>query len=312
MKKPILAHVFTLLIFALPMLTLFISPAAKSDDTSSLSNSHLSDRRLSDHHLGIRNRVFFENLKIQAGDTVLVQPVDMIAHSAFKTPIEISQGNELSKYRDHKYLNPYRMTHIVRTWLDYRKLLFEFAKKENIEIHSQETRERVAAKMYEVTGIRPLRNNQVLVGMNSTLESIYDIKELAFMKNITSDFFRLGENVIYTAHINGGSFQQEGTVAGIRSDGSILVQRGMHFTRVYPEDLFSTERNYNQQFKLKEDVIYKFKRVSGNLVTQENGKVAAVSPEGDIIIYVNKLSQLIKIRTKNSTMNAVICGNLFI
>lgn len=296
------------------VLILFTYPAVQCDDTT-LSNQKFKI---------LRNRVFTEKNQVpQAGDTVMVQPVDLIADNIFKTPDEIVHGNELSKYKHHQYLNPYRMTHIIRTWLDYKKLLFEFARKEGVEIRSQQDRERVAAKMYMLTGIRPLRKNQVLVAMNSTLEATYDVRNIGLMKNITSDFFHLGEKVIYSVYTNNNSFQQEGTVAGITPSGLLVVQRGMHFTKIYPEDLFSSEKNYNHRFNLNEKVIYKFKRVNGNLVTEENGKVVGVSPKGDIIIYVNKMGQLVKIMEKDASSNSekvetslisklpVFCSNLF-
>lgn len=254
----------------------------------------------------VHNVIYHDNATPKAGDIVYVQPVDQIADPLFTQPEEISKGNDLVKYKNKRIIkNPYRRTHIVRTWIDYRNQLMEFAKSLGVAIYSEAEREFVAKQLYIQKGVRPLRNNQVSVALRNGLESTYNVEDLGLTKNISTSLFKLNEKVYHTAYNNGQSFEQPGLVIAIKPRGAILIQKGMHIGSIDNHEIFSTERGYrNQRFQLGEDVIYIFKGPASNITTEESGKVVAISPNGSLLIYIKKMGQLVKIDRKYASLES--------
>lgn len=264
----------------------------------------------------VQNSVQVDHISVQKGDVVFVRPQHLSADATFTSYEEIAQRNQLSVYErsENKLLNELskrtspRQSTVNMTAEDFKRELSEYARKMNIT-SSQEAR----TKFLEMTGKRPLFEGQVKLSIQGIsggmYESIYSIEDLAFTKNVDSKFFKIQERVLFPSLVNGNIVYKQGLVTGIYINGDLIVQKGLETARVSPEHLFSSERSYaGQKYKLGEELLYKFKRGGTQTVSEESVKVIGASPSGDIVIFLEKLGQFIKISAHEMTSEMAAKG----
>lgn len=233
------------------------------------------------------------DLSISKGEKVYVRPQHLKADTAFVSYEEIAQRNQLSIYEQSENAlllelskrNPPRPSLVNMTPQDYASLVSKYGS---------------ATKASEMTGQRPILDGQVKLSINGVgagmYESIYRIEDLALTKNVTSEHFRIKEQVLFPTLVNGNIVYKQGHVAAIALDGDLIVEKGLETARVNAEHLFSMERDYSgQKYNRGEELLYKYRG------SEERVKVVGSSPSGDIIIFFPKLSSYVKIPAHEMT-----------
>lgn len=224
------------------------------------------------------NRVQYDPFHLQPGDLVVVQ----LRAASELNPLTPEDQRYEYQLRTNRRAGPrirgepYWHYRIVRTWTDFEK-----------------TPEVIRRREFHLNGTKPLRPLEVELedALKPGREKIYHIAELALTANVDSQYFSIGDEVVYPEIRNGLISYKDGVVTGIYGNGDLIVKRGIEYQRVKPHDLFASKRiytNHQSPFKPKQKVSYRFERPASDIITYEEAEILGINPLGEALVRNNK------------------------
>lgn len=231
------------------------------------------------------NRVKYDPFNIKPGEMIIIK----LRTASDLNPLTPENERYDYQLRTNRQYGPrmqgesYWHYRIVRTWKDFEKIP-----------------EAIRRRDFHLKGTKPLRPLEVELEdpLKPGQEKIYHIAELALTSNVDSQYFSIGDEVIYPEVRNGLISYKEGLVAGIYGNGDLIVRRGIEYRRVKPHDLFASGRVYDSHespFKPKQKVLFRFERPASNIITHEQAEILGINPLGEALVFHKRVNVIHRI-----------------